>query len=163
MRWEVISNPRSVLKEYRLVDNNDCHVILKYNPEQQSVRVVSGSQQRLFFVEKAGSLSGKTVFKNEYGMELGFIQHHKLFGSDGHIQLDGKKYTYKFQNTPLAKLFIYNDHAHTPIITCGLQSIQSDITHSIGFSPIETDCYILGLCWFLFLPIAKENIVEFAA
>lgn len=163
MRWEVISNPRSVLKEYRLVDNNDCHVILKYNPEQQSIRVVSGNHQRLFFVEKAGSLSGKTIFKNEYGMELGAVQHHKLLGSDGHIHLDGKKYTYKLQNTPLAKLFVYNDHAHTPIITCGLQAGDTGVTHSIGITTSDIDCYLLGVCWFLFLPIAKENIVEFAA
>jgi hypothetical protein len=156
MNWEVISNERSSLQEYRLFDNNDCKVIIKYNPRHQSARITSGNHHRLFFLESAGSLSGKTIFKNEYGMEIGSLVHDKFHTKDGTLVIDSKKYQYQLQNTAPQELVIFDTHHHAQLASC---SIQSTINNSLSNhqQAINNNCYLLGLCWYLFLPV-ENNI-----
>jgi hypothetical protein len=160
MKWEVISNEGSSLQEYRLIDNNDCKVVIKYNPLHQSARITSGIHHRLFFLESAGSLSGKTIFKNEYGMEVGNLVHDKFHPGDGSIMIDSKKYQYHLQNNPLSELVIYSNDHHGVVANC---NIQSNINNTLSSRSTTTDnnCYLLGLCWYLFLPVEKENIPQY--
>ena len=158
MKWEVISNERSSLQEYRLIDNNDCKVVIKYNPRHQSARITSGSHHRLFFLESAGSLSGKTVFKNEYGMEVGNLVHDKFHPGDGSIMIDSKKYQYHLQNTPLAELVIYSNDRHQAVANCDIQSNNGLSSNS---NTTDNNCYLLGLCWHLLLPAEKEIMPQY--
>lgn len=164
MNWEVVNNERSSLREYRLIEDNDCKVIIKYNPLHQSARVTSGNHHRLFFFESAGSLSGKTVFKNEYGMEIGNLIHDKFHSEEGTLVIDSKKYQYQLQNTS-SELLIYENNARQPVANCSIPIDKSAIKNFISASSqaIDHNCYLLGLCWYLFLPFVKENILKFAS
>ncbi len=163
MQWEVINNPKSILHEYHLMDSGECKVIVKYNPIHQSARVTCGNHQRLFFIESSGSLSGKAIFKNEYGMEIGSITHDRWHLSEGNITIDDKKFHYGFKNNPLVELTIYNSITQQPLVSCGLKVNNSGNGLTIVTTPIEANCFLLSLCWYLFLPIAKENLAEYAA
>ncbi len=165
MKWELVSNHRTTLQEYHLVDNNECKVVLKYNPLHQSARVSCGNHQRLFFIESAGSLTAKMIFKNEYGMEIGNLHHDKWHINEGSVTIDSKTFHYRIQSTPSTALLIYNDESHQPFINCELQTNKGNaaINYIADYSPIDNSWLLLGLCWYLFLPVVKEKRAEFAA
>jgi hypothetical protein len=160
MNWEVINNERSILQEYRLVDRNDCKVVIKYNPLHQSARITCGNHHRLFFFESAGSLSGKTIFKNEYGMEIGNLVHDKFHPKDGSVVIDSKKYLYHLESNPQQELVIYEGNLQNALANCSIPSKINLQQQNAG--TIDNNCYLLGLCWYLFLPQAIENVVKYA-
>jgi hypothetical protein len=70
MKWETLPTTVSNIIEYRLMDNNQQKLTLKYNTLQLSVRMYSNDTRRLFFLQQQpGILRSKTVFTNEYGVE----------------------------------------------------------------------------------------------
>ena len=93
------------------------------------------------------------------------MSNDKWFGKDGSIIIESKKYTYSIKNNPLAELTIYEGISQQPLVSCGL-AIDTAVTgialsaHNID---INNKCLLLGICWYLFLPAAKENLVEYAA
>ena len=150
MKWVLINNHREPVQEYRLMENDLCKVILKYNPQQKSARISCANQQRLFFIQSAGVLTGKYIFTNEYGMEIGNISHDKRHTNGGTVNIESKKYHYDITNNPSGELTIYDSNSQRPLATCGL-----------GVS--DNNSLILAHCWYLFLPVVKENVVEYAA
>ena len=158
MKWEVISNERSSLHEYRLIDKNECKVVIKYNPLHQSARITSGNHHRLFFLESAGSLSGKTIFRNEYGMEIGSLVHDKFHPKDGSLVIDSKKYQYQLQNNHSQDLVIFDTDHHTQLASCSVQS--NALNAYSNNATINHNCYLLGLCWYLFLPVEKDYTLK---
>lgn len=165
MKWELVSKPTAELQEYHLIKNDSCAVILKYNPRQNSARVSCGNHNRLFFVESAGSLSGKTLISNEYGFQIGSMGYEKWNSKEGTIIIDDLKYSYRFNNNPLAELTIFENNTKKQLVSCGLNALQknAEISFTNNTLSANNNCLLLGLCWYLFLPVAKENIVEFAA
>ncbi len=165
MNWEVISNERSSLMEYRLIDHNNCVEVIKYNPLHRSARLTTGNHHRLFFLESAGSLSGKTIFKNEYGMEIGNLVHDKFHPKEGSVLIDTKRYHYQIQTTSVTELIIFENDPAQPIASCGLPegttAIQSQL--SANTQVIDNNCFLLGLCWYLFLPLVNSNSLEYAS
>lgn len=165
MNWEVVSNTRSSLQEYRLIDNNDCKLVIKYNPLHQSARITSGNHHRLFYLESAGSLSGKTIFRNEYGTQTGTLLHNKFQPKEGTVVIDSKKYQYYLQNSPSPELIIFENDLQNPVATCTIPSDSSSAQDffSISSEAIDNNCYLLGLSWYLSLPVIIENIQEYAS
>ncbi len=160
MNWEVVTNDRSSLQEYRLIDHNECKVIVKYNPLHRSARITSGTHHRLFYLESAGSLSGKTIFKNEYGMETGNLVHDKFHPQEGSVVIDNKKYKYLLQTNSLPEMIIYENDHQQPIATCTLDTPSPNNNYSVNTSAIDNNCFLLGLCWYLFLPEVKQDHLQ---
>jgi len=154
MNWEIIRNPQHSLQEYRLINNKECKVILKYNPRHQSVRTTSGNNHRLFFLETTGSLSDKIIFKNEYGIEVGNLVYDKLRGKNGSVVIDQKKYHYKITEQ---ELLIYTSDFTQVLTRCSLQSspMLGPNISTVNFSHNDIRCMILGLSWFLALPVTN--------
>lgn len=162
MNWELVSNQHTSLHEYRLTDNNKCKVVLKYNPRHQSARLSHGNHKRLFFLESAGSLSGKTIFRNEYGMETGSMVSDKW--DTGHIMIDSKKYLYRLQNKPMPELTIYQNDTEQPLASCSIKQADASLPGIISNSKQnDTSFLLLSLGWYLFLPLEKEVEVNFAS
>ena len=87
------------------------------------------------------------------------------WGREGTVMIESKKFIYKIQNDLPAALTIYDADTHKVLASCGL---ATGINGSSLSLPEQTNhagsnYLLLGLCWFLFLPMAKENIVEYAA
>lgn len=164
MKWVMVNNKHNVLQEYRLTDGNNILAMVKYNPIHRSARITIGDKHRLFFIESAGSLSGKYIFKNEYGFEIGMMNNEK-WGKEGSVIIESKKYIYKINNNPLAELTIYDAATNKALASCGLATGINGTSLSLSqqTNTADSNYLLLSLCWFLFLPIAKENIVEYAA
>ena len=149
MKCLLINNHREPVQEYHLIENDLCRVVLKYNPQQKSARISCANQQRLFFIQSAGVLTGKYIFTNEYGMEIGNISHDKRHNNGGSVSIESKKYHYEISNNPSAELTIYDSNSQRLLVTCELG----------GF---DNNSLILAHCWYLFLPVVKENVVEYS-
>ncbi len=164
MKWVMANNKKALLQEYHLTEQESIKAIVKYNPAHRSARITIGDRHRLFFIESAGSLTGKYIFKNEYGLEVGTMSNDK-WGKEGSIIIESKKFTYKINNNPLAELTIYDGNTQKPLVSCGLATGINGTSLSLSQQTNNADnnYLLLGLCWFLFLPVAKENIVEYAA
>ena len=160
MNWEIISNQHSSLQEYRLMDKNDCKMSLKYNPRHKSARITSADNHRLFFLESTGAFGDKTIFRNEYGMEIGNLVYDKLRSKEGSILIDEKKYHYEINGE---ELMIYKTNHRQPLINCNIQSSSAFDTNILSpvLSRIDTNCLVIGLCWYLALAV-NDNMREYA-
>src|SRR5436190_20907294 len=166
MKCVLINNHREALQEYHLIENDECKVILKFNTQHKSARISCLNQQRLFFIKNAGVLTGKYHFTNENGLEIGSLNQDKRSGNGGTLSIDSKKYHYEITNNSLAEITIYDNNSHESLVTCSLAIADNKIP-GVSFvqhiNQIDNNSLLLALCWYLFLPIAKENVVEFAA
>ena len=157
MTWEKIYNQHSSLQEYRLT-RNDGNLVLKYNPLHRSARVTFQNNYRLFFLESAGSMSGKIVFRNEYGMETGSIAHDRLKNDEGTIFIDNHNYRYKLHSESLT---IYDKEQRHPLadIKIKLNSSNSSIR---SFDNIDVACFAIGICWYLSIGLSSETLITYA-
>lgn len=164
MKWVLVNSLKSTLQEYHLMDDENCRVVIKYNPRQHSARITCGIHQRLFFIETTGSLIQKTIFTNEYGLGIGSLTQDSVIGNKGMVIINEKKYHYTLNNNPLAELVIYDKNINDPLVSCGLQTSNSitSIALSNNTDSSDNSCLLLGLCWYLFLPVAKENVAAYA-
>ena len=149
MKWIPINTRRDGIHEYHLIEDDQLNMVLKFNPETHSVRINSGTNQRLFFLENSGALTGKYVLKNEYGMPIGQLNSDKWNAGGGIINIDANKYTYRINHHAEIILSIYdNDHHHLPL-NCEL---EGNFTGHIADSKLlnaDTSSLLLGLCWLL--------------
>ena len=163
MNWVLVSKSNALLQEYHLLHDNECKMVLKYNPHQNSARINCGTHNRLFFIEEGNALNGKIIIINEYGMQLGSITGDKRNNQRGTVVIERKKFLYQFQQNLLPELFIHEGD-NKKISRCGLKTINENTgarfpaNNKGGFK----NCLLLGLCWYLFLPLAKENVPVYA-
>ncbi len=145
MKWVMVKHASPSVQKYHLVEGVAKKAVLKYNLLQQSVRVSNDDTQRVFFLERTGFWNNKTIFKNEYGLEIGKMSFEKGFHS-GAIEVDGNKYHYVIQES---QLVIYNDLSQ-PILTCDLSAA--------GYKPDQDlSSLVLGLCWYFYPSTGQQN------
>lgn len=158
MNWQIINRKSFSLREFRLNDQGDCKVIIKYNPRHQSARISCGNQHRLFYFESAGSLGGKTIFKNEYGMEIGHLVHDKFHPKYGCLVIDTIKYQYSLDNRPGTEWVIYENSFPTVLTSYAI----ADNNFSAGILAVDSNLCLLGYCYYLFLTTAKEPFFKYS-
>lgn len=167
MRWVKEKSGKSGLQEYTLNDDKGCRLTLKYDSINHIARINCKGHQRLFFIEKEGVMNPKTIFKNEYGFEIGKLTSNRKNGNQQVIELMDKKYHYSFENKPLSEIVIYDEECIRPLVSCSLNINSSGnpdilISKNNEEKEMENECFLLGLSWYLFLPVVKENVVAFA-
>ncbi|MFZ4056676.1 MAG: hypothetical protein ACOYKE_00995 [Ferruginibacter sp.] len=159
MKWILVNSKSAAIQEYHLLNNDSCGLIVKYNPTQHSVRLLTADYQRLFYIENTGSLNGKYIFRNEYGIELGYIGYDKWFGNNGLVVLENKKFQYRINNLPEAKITFLHTGTGEEIASCLIADKfpPEDIQHR------DLSYLILALCWQLIQPTAiAVNTIESA-
>jgi len=156
MKWVLISSQQATIREYQLMDENTSKVVAKINPLHKSVRISCDNQHRLFFVEQVSSFTGKYIYHNEYGMEVGSMTTDKQVKTNGIIFLDETKYFYRQQNNPLPGLLIYERGKFQPLFDCSIQPNSTDANIAGKVNEIDNKCLLLGLCWFANLKATKE-------
>lgn len=150
MKWLMVSNSRSLLSEYHLMHNDVCLAVLKYNPVHHSVRLSAQDIHELYFIESTGALTGKYIFHNEYNMETGHMYHDKWYGKSGVVVIESKKYHYQVTD---AQLSIAQPGSLHTTINCEWNNAETTAQKSIGD---ENNFLLLGLCWYLCLPVIKN-------
>lgn len=158
MRWEstAAANNNEV---YRLYKDDKKLLTLTYNPFSSSARVECDKEKRIFLIRKEGFLRNKTVLRSEYGFKIGELgtENKQHF-----ITVNDERIYYTIHNNPLAELVLYKESKDKPLVVCGLSTDNGNT--GVYFSKDNTNNTIphpgllMALCWYMFLPVAKENV-----
>lgn len=164
MKW-VVASTSAKQEIYELWDEDKKLLTLDFHPLTNSARIESADEKRVFHIRKEGFLRNKTVLRNEYGMKIGQLGYEKGYSNEGYIDLDEERFSYSIGNNPLAELKIYRENKEEPMVACKLEprngSTLVQFTKGNELSGAE-HMLLMSLCWYLFLPVAKENTVEYA-
>ncbi len=162
MRWETVKASEEQ-EIYNLYKDDEKRLTLVYNPFSNSARVECNKEKRVFLIRKEGFRRNKTVIRSEYGIKIGeFGQENK----QQYIEVNNEKFFYSTRNNPLAELFLFKADAEQPVVSCGLtaRSGMADVyfkkDKTLGEMPHPG--LLMALCWYMFLPVAKENIAAMA-
>ena len=160
MKWVYVNQPSAYIRKYQLTEGDEAKLVIKYNLDQQSVRISSEENHRLFFIDKTGLWHNKTILKNEYGVEIGRLSIDKVHGT-GIIEVEGKKYNYTLQNN--VQLVIFEQSVSMPLAVCDMTAAPSYSSLAANkYSNEEYACFLLGICWYLF-PLTASEHLEYAA
>lgn len=158
MKWIPINTRREGIHEYHLVEDDQLTMVLKFNPETHSVRINSAANQRVFFLENEGMLTGKYVLKNEYGMPIGHLNSDKWNADGGTINIDANRYTYRINHSAETMISLYdNDHSRMPL-NCELTGNFANQFSAGKLLNADTCSLLLGLCWLLAAPAVKTKM-----
>lgn len=162
MKWEK-TNSSEQHESYRLTEGEKTLLTLTLQPFSNAIRVECKKQQQVFLVRKEGFLKNKTVLRNEYGVRIGELGQHQ---EQRFIELNGERFFYQVENNPLGELVLFKERPDNPLVRCGL---KTDLDKpGIRFSGEENlmdtphPGLLMALCWYLFLPVARENVAEYA-
>ena len=91
--------------------------------------------------------------------------HDKSHPREGSLVIDAKKYQYQLQDENVPELVIFEGDLNNKLVNCSIPTQQStsQINTSKNAQAVNNNCYVLGLCYYLFLPQAIENVVKFAS
>lgn len=158
MKWIPINTRREGIHEYHLVEDDQLTMVLKFNPETHSVRINSAANQRVFFLENAGALTGKYLLKNEYGMPIGQLNSDKWNADGGTIYIDANRYTYRINHNTETMISISdNEHRQRPL-NCELAGNFVNQFSAGKLLNADACSLLLGLCWLLAAPAVKTEM-----
>jgi predicted glycosyltransferase len=159
MRWEPVS-ANSTNEIYHLWHNDKKLLTLTLHPFSNTARVESSEEKRVMLIRKEGFLRNKTILRNEYGVKIGELG--KENGSR-FIDLNNERFYYDISTGSKPELVIYKNSPEEPTIKCGLSNsgpqflFENDREQSTSESGL-----LMALCWYLFQPVASENMMESA-
>lgn len=163
MRWEIVRSDEGQ-EIYNLYKEDEKRLTLIYNPLSSSARVECNREKRIFQIRKEGFLRNKTVIRSEYGIKIGEIGS---LNKQHFIEVNDEKFYFSTENNPLAQLLLYKDSKEQPVVTCGLHTENGSAAVFFRKDKILGEMphpgLLMALCWYLFLPVARENTVEFAS
>lgn len=162
MKWETSAG----------TNNNEVHTLFKdgkkllsltFNPFSSSARVDCNNEKRVFLIRKEGFRRNKTVLRTEYGFKIGELGSEN---KEHFITVNEERFYYTIQNNPLAELIIYKESKDKPFLVCGLSTETGSpgirFSKDKDLSAAPHPGLLMALCWYMFLPVAKENVAEYA-
>lgn len=141
MKWTLISNASNDIREYHLVQDGNTLVVMKYNPEQQTVRIVHEGDRLVFFMENTG-YAHRLVFKNVYGVDLGKYLYNNRNHS-GRLEINNVIFDYNIVAGNQPKLIVHQHNRQEPLAVC--QMPDTGIQHA---SIYEQAGMVLSICSF---------------
>jgi len=160
MRWE-IAGADAKQEIYHLYKNDKKILTLVINPFSGTARVECANEKRVFQIRREGLLRNKITLKNEYGVKIGELGEENR---EKFIDVNGERFYYATHSNPLAELVLYKESKDKPFVSCGLSAnngsagINFTKDKSLGAAPHPG--LLMALCWYMFLPVAKENVVD---
>lgn len=127
---------------------------LIYNIPLQTARLESNNTKRVLMVYNEGRRLPKTVFKNEYGFDIGILEHTQENGY-GKIDLYGNKYFYQFSIKDFCTMHLYNAPGEQPLMTITFETPIVEFYSSLQQQELANHllyCVLLSTCWYLQLP-----------
>jgi hypothetical protein len=159
MKWE-LTKATNEHEVYELISGDKKLLTLELNSFSQAARVQCNNEKRVFVIRKEGFLRNKTVIRNEYGFKVGELGSEN---QQNFITVDDEKFYYSYRNNPLAELMIKNDKQQT-IASCALSTKlgRTNIHMHGNKDDVSSAALLMAICWYLFLPVAKENMSAYA-
>ncbi len=157
MRWELDASSASN-EIYHLFQADKMILTLVIDPFSHTARIEYKTEKRVFHIRKEGFIRNKIVLRNEYGIKIGELGHDS---KENFIDVNDERFYYTIGNEPTAELVLYKESKEQPFVTCSLKtregnaetSFKKDKSRSTNSHP----GLLMALCWYMFLPLAKQN------
>lgn len=162
MKW-VKTAATASYENYTLFDNETSLLFLHFNARTGTARIESEGVRRVFMIDRTGFFKNKVALLNEYGYEMGHLGFENVLGQEGFIKMEDERFLYRVQNNSLTELEIYKNNYGEPLVSCGLK-VEGDNPMGVLFRNNEslndarTAALLMAICWYLFLPVAKETV-----
>jgi hypothetical protein len=158
MNWETVTSGIGH-NAYALWNNGRKLLTLVFNSSSSLVRIECEGEKRSFTLRYEGFLKNKMVMRNEYGVRIGQISSEN---KEHLIALNDEKLFYAVSDGTNPELIIYKESKDKPLAVCAL-NLDNDKGILPSVKPSATHhSLLLALCWYLFLPVAKDKIAELA-
>ena len=151
MKWVNVNNTSSK-ENFELREDEKVLADISFNKQTRFVRIVSDLGKRMFSFEKKGFLTPRKVIRNEYGIKLGKVEETKPGTGKGIVELDGKKYTYIFNQDNTGELVLYDELMKKNLLSCNFKAITNTISKTNSFLDTRFSSLLLVLCWYAFQP-----------
>ena len=120
--------------------------------------------RRKFIIEKKGLLRTRNILRNEYGIKMGQVIFEKAHNQEGTIEIEDHHLQYAIYNKPVTELVIYKTSKDEPLFVCGLiNNTEPTFGFQKNLPDAEYAALLLVLCWFVFTPVSKEIMREYAS
>ena len=150
MKWTLINNASTGIKEYHLIQDDVVLVVMKYSQEQQSVRITFEEEHLVFFMEDM-SYTNKIAFKSAYGVDLGKFSYHN-HNSTGRLEINDAVYDYNIVAGSQPKLIIHQHNKPEPLAVCQIPAIPNQES-----AVYEQACMVLSVCWYTKVPATSQK------
>ena len=151
MKWTLISNAPTGIKEFQLVQDGLVLAVMKYSPEQQSIRITFEGHHLVFFLEDTG-YANRILFKNVYGVDLGKFTIHNR-NRTGRLEINNEIYDYNMVDGNLPKLIVHQHNKQEPLAVCQIPDIP--IRHATFH---EQAGIVLSTCRYATMPARKIQV-----
>lgn len=162
MRWEVIVSTRKQ-EVYELWHKEKKLLTLDFHPATNSARIDHPDEKRVFLIRREGFLKNKTVLCNEYGIRLGQLLYEN---KENFIELNHERFFYAIQNDPKNRVIIYKESIEHPLVVCALNITKENASLKLDKDKIQPlnalSSLLLALSWYILLPVAKDNVLDYA-
>lgn len=149
MKWTLISNASTGIKEYHLTQDRVVLVVMKYSPEQHSIRIKFEEEHLVIFLENAG-YDHHIIFKSAYGVSLGKFSHNR--NNTGRLQINNEVFDYNIVDNNQPKLIVHQHSKQEPLAVCQIPEIpirESSFYEQAGF--------VLSVCRYASMPAARKK------
>jgi hypothetical protein len=150
MKWNLISNASTGIKEYHLTEDGVVLIVMKYSPEQHSIRIKFEEEHLVIFLEDAG-YAHRIIFKSAYGVELGKCSHHNR-NNTGRLQINNEVFDYNIVDNNQPKLIVHQHSKQEPLAVCQIPEIpirESSFYEQAGI--------VLSVCRYATMPARREK------
>jgi hypothetical protein len=157
MNWETITSGIGQ-KVYALWNNGRKLLTLAFH-STNFVRIERAGEKRAFMIRYEGFLKNKLVMRNEYGIRIGQASAEN---NENVIALNDERFFYTITDEKEPQVIIYKESKENPLAVCALNLDNDKNILPSANSSATYQSLLLALCWYLFLPVVKENVPEYA-
>ena len=144
--------------EFEIYEENKMVIHIKIDTQTQAFRVMCHSNRRVFFIEdEVIKKTEITTLLNEYSQQLGFLTKGKPDINSGEIEIEGNRYTYKFNDDFLKEINLFEPNNYKPILSCKLEVGQLSILNKVYINYL-----LFALVWYIFLAKEQTSYAQFA-
>lgn len=152
MKWVSVNNGTS-LENFELWGGDKKLAGITFSKHTRFARIVSNLGKRIFSFEKRGFLTTKEIIKNEYGIKMGEVEESRPGAGKGHVELDGKKYLFVYNENNSGELILYDEFMQKNLLTCSFNTITNSFSKTRSLlSDTKFASLLLVLCWYSFQP-----------
>lgn len=149
MKWVSVNTEFSG-EGYELWSGDKKLAGISYSSRTHIARVMSNLGKRLFFFEKKGLFVPRTIISNEYGITMGKVEEETA--GKGHLELDGKKYCYVYNENNSGELQVYDEAMKQSLLSCSFNTIAKGFAKTRSLLDTKFPSLLLVLCWYAFQP-----------
>lgn len=151
MKWVSVNDGTSQ-ENFELWGDDKKLADISFSRTTRIARFVSSLTRRLFFFEKRGLITPRGIIKNEYGIKMGTVEEAKPGTGKGSIEMDGKKFSFVYNQNNSGELMIYDEAMKTSLLTCSFNAIANGFSKTKSLLDSKFPTLLLVLCWYAFQP-----------